>query len=739
MPVLRILRGLSGSGKCLTDRMLLKVSGKGFVYPSELFTNPRNQDTWEECNENYVLTKDGYKALEKGYSKKAYEFVRLRLSNGSIIEGSKEHKILCFDGIQGTLIWKSIEDLSKESVVISCRSLGNDKDIDLNLNYEKPLPNNMARNSKEIVIPSQLTEQISSLLGYLVANGSKSNKSTLQFSSNNEILRIDFEAKLLNAFGIACYQSDRASIFSSIEAVQFIEFLYGKNFDTARTKIVPQAVRKSSSFNIKAFIGSLIDCDSSLSKNTLEYSTASEQLAREVQTLLLGFGVNSYLSPKYLEEYNHTYWRLCIYSQDLDKYFSQFPSLKYNYKSSVENHNSNRDLYFGLHNFIYNKVQDLKNKLSVGGNGLYRKEDGTLCRFKVFSWGLGYSNKCDFTRASLSKFASNIDLLQHPEFRETKDLCNEILDSNFRFLKVVSKETIVGDVELFDFSVEEEHSYIANGIVVHNSTYAKELVARDPKWKRVNRDSLRLMVDGGGKWSRAREKAIELARDTLILAYIREGYNVVVDDTNLSSNVVQHLKDLVLSYASIEVNDTFLSVSVEDCIARDVKREASVGKDVILKQWCLLNDIKKAEVKEDPTLPSCVIFDIDGCLAEMNGRSPYEWDKVGTDTVNNHVKDICNMHFADGKTVFVFSGRDGSCYDLTHQWLRDNFIYFHHLFLREKDDQRKDSVIKEEIYRKEVEGKYNVKLVVDDRMCVLRLWTRLGLPVISNNPLGLEF
>ncbi len=271
------------------------------------------------------------------------------------------------------------------------------------------------------------------------------------------------------------------------------------------------------------------------------------------------------------------------------------------------------------------------------------------------------------------------------------------------------------------------------------TTKALELVSQNDNWKRVNRDSLRLMIHGNAKWTAAREDIVQKARDALITTYLNEGFNTVLDDTNLSDKVLNHLKSIAdKAGAAFEVDDSFLSVSVEDCIARDLKREVSVGKDVIIKQWS--QSIGKPKiVKYDLNLPNAIICDIDGCLAQMKGRSPYEWDKVDTDEIQAHILRIVNLYAAQGITVFVLSGRDGCCYDKTYKWLKDNKVSFDYLFLRQAGDQRKDSIIKEEIYRNHIEGRYNVQLVIDDRPTVCRLWWSLGLPILSNHPLGIEF
>jgi hypothetical protein len=44
---------------------------------------------------------------------------------------------------------------------------------------------------------------------------------------------------------------------------------------------------------------------------------------------------------------------------------------------------------------------------------------------------------------------------------------------------------------------------------------------------------------------------------------------------------------------------------------------------------------------------------------------------------------------------------------------------------------RKDAIMKEELYRQHIEGKYNIKFVLDDRQQVVDMWRGLGLTVFQ--------
>jgi len=90
-----------------------------------------------------------------------------------------------------------------------------------------------------------------------------------------------------------------------------------------------------------------------------------------------------------------------------------------------------------------------------------------------------------------------------------------------------------------------------------------------------------------------------------------------------------------------------------------------------------------------PTLPKpprAIICDIDGTLAHIGERSPYDWHRVGEDTLDQVVIDILR-HFND-RVIILVSGRDESCRNETQQWLSDNKVPFQHLYMRPEKDNK---------------------------------------------------
>src|ERR1017187_4447346 len=67
--------------------------------------------------------------------------------------------------------------------------------------------------------------------------------------------------------------------------------------------------------------------------------------------------------------------------------------------------------------------------------------------------------------------------------------------------------------------------------------YAKELIARDPTFKRVNRDIIRELLDFS-VWSEYNERIVRKAELALANIVVDAGYNLIVTDTNLSKSAM---------------------------------------------------------------------------------------------------------------------------------------------------------------------------------------------------------
>jgi hypothetical protein len=136
--------------------------------------------------------------------------------------------------------------------------------------------------------------------------------------------------------------------------------------------------------------------------------------------------------------------------------------------------------------------------------------------------------------------------------------------------------------------------------------------------------------------------------------------------------------------------------------------------------------------------PKAVIFDIDGTLARMQDRGPFDWHKVENDLLNDEVAQLLTLFRDGGYSILVFSGRDAVCRPQTEAWLETHNVRYDELHMRPEGDNRKDVEIKREIYLRLCD-RYDIRYAVDDRPQVCRLWHELGLCLLKVGDPDLEF
>lgn len=255
---------------------------------------------------------------------------------------------------------------------------------------------------------------------------------------------------------------------------------------------------------------------------------------------------------------------------------------------------------------------------------------------------------------------------------------------------------------------------------------AKQVAQHPDQFKRINRDSLRQMIDGG-KWSEGREKFIRKAELALAEEVFVAGYTPIIDDVNLSVSAQKMWLEFATRMKAKLVVQDFTQVPLDVCITNDLNRERSVGEAVIRDWYNKWLRVAPALRQSDPTLPKAILVDVDGTLAWKGDRDVYDATKAYLDTLNPAVALVVRQCADVGITVIVMSGRQEKDRQVTEEWLLTNTVPFDFLFMRATGDTRRDAVVKQELYESNVEGQYDVQFVLDDRQQVVDMWRRLGL------------
>ncbi|MFI1699080.1 MULTISPECIES: phosphatase domain-containing protein [Streptomyces] len=281
------------------------------------------------------------------------------------------------------------------------------------------------------------------------------------------------------------------------------------------------------------------------------------------------------------------------------------------------------------------------------------------------------------------------------------------------------------------------------------TTWARAWTAEDRGGRaRVNRDDLRAMLDNGEHIKGVTEKRVMAVRDAAILELLRRGYDVVCDDTNLPQRVARDLARLAdRAGAELRVHD-FTQVPLDTCIERDAVRKASVGEEAIrdLHQRYLAGKPTPLPLPEEsrtvapagrtyepkPGSRKAVLVDIDGTVALMTGRSPFDETRVHEDLPNPPVIQVVRALHAAGNQIVFLSGRTDGSREATDAWLTEHVgVPYAGPFMRPTGDSRKDSIVKVELFDAHIRDTYDVTCVLDDRSQVVQAWRAIGLTVLQ--------
>ncbi len=234
--------------------------------------------------------------------------------------------------------------------------------------------------------------------------------------------------------------------------------LWGK---AAADKLVPAAVFRYRREKLVIFLNRLFACDGSVfvsgGRATISYSTVSERLARQVQHLLLRFGILAKLrrrTVRYKDRPRAAYELKVTHRDSLITFFDQIGALGKEqaiakarealHKSAA---NANLDV---IPEGIWSMIEHAKGKQSWRSvnSALGLKLDGNL-----------HVGKRGISRKRMAQFAALF----------SDDRLGELARSDVYWDEVVSIEP-AGMRQVYDLSVPETHNFIANDIVVHNTS-----------------------------------------------------------------------------------------------------------------------------------------------------------------------------------------------------------------------------------------------------------------------------
>ena len=274
------------------------------------------------------------------------------------------------------------------------------------------------------------------------------------------------------------------------------------------------------------------------------------------------------------------------------------------------------------------------------------------------------------------------------------------------------------------------------------STWAKKFVQENTDYVRVCRDDYRLMLANAQGLDPKGENFVSKLVYDAIYSAIEAKYNVIVDQTNVNIKYLNKMVSFCEKFANVEFR--IFDIPLETAIKRDEAREAKVGRAVIERMYKNYLDLFNSNFdfssrkKKDYIVDNisyirvenkdAVVFDIDGTIAHAQGkRNIFDWDNVDADVVDQKMRETIRSYKKNGFKIIFVTGRDGLSREKTTGWLNNNKVPFDFLFMKGENDFRKDTLVKTEIYKNEIEPNFNVLCVYEDRSRVVSMWRDLGV------------
>jgi predicted kinase len=298
------------------------------------------------------------------------------------------------------------------------------------------------------------------------------------------------------------------------------------------------------------------------------------------------------------------------------------------------------------------------------------------------------------------------------------------------------------------------------------STWSKDELKKDPEGTvRVNRDDLRNMLSNY-HFSEENERMVTSVRNFAIQQAVRRGKHVIIDETNINRRNFDDVCKLVKQQnVEAKVVEKPFYIELEEAIARDAARTGSahVGEEVVRKFWKKSGGTQHKHYKPrieiitrqteasvaasrpevDSSKPFAIVCDLDGTLSLFNAlrsdgsvdvrypdahtRDPYNAYKCDEDTINEPVAAVIEAMHKEGYQIIFCSGREDCYREQTERFIKKHLSVPYQLLMRKTHDQRKDSIIKSEIFDEHIGPNYNVFFVLDDRDQMVIQWRERGL------------
>jgi hypothetical protein len=323
--------------------------------------------------------------------------------------------------------------------------------------------------------PSEMTDELASLLGYFLSEGSWGPSGSLVGISGNDD-KPDLLAHYRQCFE-TCFGQPPQMFDTCLGIEGFFRYL-GVDQVTALRKSVPWSIMQSPRSAVISFLRAFWEGDGSarVAPGALSFCSGSSDLIADIQLLLLQIGIPSKLYEAWqCREINGRVYELKmhyanIFGASVDKFIELVGATSEARAADLRNLKARRNItQFGEElPFALESMDDLYARKHNGGAGhpYYRTEDGTVERLSLHRLDLK-----DNTMMAYGHFDRWPDLMQNVEKldRALAERLRGLLQTRLLWTRVTAKNISHVLQPCYCLkNVGEGHNFIAEGVIVHN-------------------------------------------------------------------------------------------------------------------------------------------------------------------------------------------------------------------------------------------------------------------------------
>lgn len=301
-----------------------------------------------------------------------------------------------------------------------------------------------------------------SLLGYLVGDGGTSQKSSVKFSQQDNIT-LACVKRLVKAKGGYVRYIGKYDYY--LGKMQGFAREHGLEGVLSKHKQIPEKVWSAKPAGLAAFLKALWECDGYVTKDGYGICLASKRLMMDIQIALASFGMYTsirYKKCKCGDKYFDA-WRLEVSGSDnlntWMRVLGTVPGKPLRGRVLTKKPNSNKDIV---------PIKD------VEWNGICKELGVSNNYLRTFSYR-GVKHAC-MGRSKFEKFVKQFNY---------EGKYSKLAYSDIRWVKVEACENI-GDIQTYDVSVEDNHNFVCNNLIVHNTKITAVIFTH---WSMVHPDS----------------------------------------------------------------------------------------------------------------------------------------------------------------------------------------------------------------------------------------------------------